>query len=178
MKKAVGYISYSHGLDGKVKIVPMVDNEQFKDIILKKETIFLINENNIIENLKLDIFAFNGKIFICRIVGVNSIEQAKYFLKKEIYIEVENDEDFIDAESLIGYDVISYYNNNIIGKVIDCGDYGSGMLIEVKLLNTNISINNKNKPKKQQSEFYLCNKEVITKIDIQNKQIIVKNYNN
>ena len=33
MKKPIGYISYSHGLDGKVKIVPMVSSRDFKEYI-------------------------------------------------------------------------------------------------------------------------------------------------
>lgn len=179
MKKAIGYISYSHGLDGKVKIVPMIDNEQFKEIIYNKNKVFYTNENNIAESIQLDIIAFNCKVFICKIVNISSIEETKRFLKKEIYIDIEDDE-FIDAENLIGYDVISYYNNSIIGKVVDCGDYGSGMLLEIELLNNNNkkNIKSKKQKKKQQNEFYLCNKETITKIDIKNKQIVIKTYDN
>ncbi len=177
MKRAIGYISYSHGLDGKVKIVPMVDIEQFKEIIYNKEPIFYINENNNTENIHLDIVAFNGKVFICKIIGISSIEEAKKILKKEIYTDIE-DNDFIDAESLIGFDVLSYYHKTIIGKVVDCGDYGSGMLIEIELLNNKYNNIKNKKQKKPKNEFYLCNKEIIKNIDTKNKQIVIKNYNN
>ena len=28
MKKSIGYISYTHGLDGKVKLVPMINIDE------------------------------------------------------------------------------------------------------------------------------------------------------
>ena len=37
MKKPIGYISYTHGLDGKVKIVPMVSKNDFENYIKHNE---------------------------------------------------------------------------------------------------------------------------------------------
>ena len=158
MKKTIGYISYTHGLDGKVKIVPMVSNIDFEKYIKNNNKIYIDDEKK--NEIEIEIFAFTGKIFLCKIKDVNSIEKAKNFLKKEIFVEVEED-DFIDAEKLINFDVFTE-KNEFYGKVIDCGDYGAGMLIEVEL--------NKNK----KSEFYLCNKENILKIYWKNKNIIIK----
>ena len=40
VKKSIGYISYTHGLDGKVKIVPMVPCDEFEDLIENNQPIF------------------------------------------------------------------------------------------------------------------------------------------
>ena len=173
MKKSIGYISYTHGLDGKVKLVPMINIDEIKNILNSKRVIYYDAESDKEISIKMDIFAFNGKIFICKIDGVNIIDDAKQFLKKEVYIKCE-DNDFIDAELLIGYNVFSFSDNDLmLGKVVDCGDYGAGMLIEVE------KIDNKNNKisKKNESEFYLCNRETIISIDKKNKSIIIKDYN-
>lgn len=165
MKKPIGYISYTHGLDGKVKIVPMVANNNFSEIINNKTAIYIktVQKDESYKTIDLSIFAFTGKIFLCKIANVDNIDKAKAFTKKEIFIDVD-DRDFIDAETLLNFDVYNQ-NNKHLGIVVDYGDYGAGMLIEVV---------DEKKNKKNKSNFYQCNKDVVLKVDNENKKIIIK----
>ena len=154
MKKTIGYISYTHGLDGKVKIVPMVSKNEFEDCI-KNDDIFLNNKTE--QKLKIDIFAYNGKIFICKIDGICDIDSAKNITKNEIFINTREDDNFIDPEIIQDFDVYLNNDKKKYGKVID---YGNGNLIEVLT-------------KKNKSEFYKCDKKTISKIDEINKFIVI-----
>ena len=164
MQKPIGYVSYTHGLDGKVKVVPMVAKEEFENFI-KNNDIFLSSG----EKISLSIFAFNGKVFICKIEGYDNIDKAKVLLKHEILVEVVEDNDYIDAEKLIGFVVLTKTGEQY-GKVVDCGDYGGGMLIEIELIGKN------NKQKIKKSEFYQCNKDSILSVDYSKKVIKISNY--
>ena len=86
MKKAIGYISYTHGLDGKVKVVPMINPEEFKQVVLSSldglENAIFYKDNDEYKNIQLSISAFNGKTFICKLTNIDNVEQAQYFLKK------------------------------------------------------------------------------------------------
>ena len=161
MIKPIGYISYTHGLDGKVKIVPMISNIDFEKVI-QNNKIFLSNKMEV----KISISAFNGKVFICKIDGYDNIDKVKSLLKKEIFVEVEEDTDYIDAEKLVGFNVFTTANK-LYGKVVDCGDYGAGMLIEVELLQQ------KTIKKKKQNEFYICDKNNILSINYQDKSLVL-----
>jgi len=154
MKKAIGYISYTHGLDGKVKIVPMVKKHQFEELI-KNNDIFCREKK-----IEMSIFAFTGKVFICNIKGITKIEQAQKIIKNEIYTDI-NDDNLIDAMQILNFNV--YIDTNIYyGKIVDYGDYGNGIVIEIKLDKTG------------KSEFYKCDKSNIIDIDFKKKSILLK----
>ena len=137
------------------------------------ENAIFYKDNDEYKNIQLSISAFNGKTFICKLTNIDNIEQAQFFLKKEIFIEVVDD-DYIEPEMLIGFTAVDSKTKKDIGKVIDYGDYGSGMLIEIQLN----QLDNKKKPNKQstKSEFYLCNRDFIKKIDFDRHTICVKTY--
>ena len=158
IKKPIGYISYTHGLDGKVKIVPMVEKNAFENY-LQNKVIFLDNEDH--QRLNITIVAFNGKIFLCKIDNINNIEEAKKLTKHEIYIDAKNDE-YINPESLVGFDVYLHNSQNIkYGSVVDFGNYGAGDLIEIKTTHNKM-------------EYYQCNTANIVKINTKNKSIILQ----
>ena len=160
MKKPIGYISYTHGLDGKVKIVPLVSNEKFKHYI-QNNAVF-IDYNNQQTFIKITIFAFTGKIFICKIENITNIETAKHITKKEIFIETNKDDDYINPQNLINYNVfLDIDKNKIYGKILSYGDYGCGDVVEI--------ITPKGK-----REYYICNKSNILDIDKDKKYIILK----
>ena len=127
VKKPIGYISYTHGLDGKVKIVPMVPYDEFEDLIENNQPIF----DDKGAPMEVSIFAFNGKVFLCRIEGVNDIDTAKKLTKHEIFVEVEDDE-YIDPETLMGKEIYDKQTKQLLGKVVDYGDFGGGMLVLAK----------------------------------------------
>ena len=159
MNRIIGYISYTHGLDGKVKVVPAIDCVLFEKYV-KNNQIFISDIQS--KEIKVDIVAFNGKSFICKIDGINTIEDAKSILKKNIYIETEEDDDYIDPESILNFDVFVENEKTLYGKIVDFGDYGSGNLIEVKLSNN------------RTSEFYMCNKVDILNINQEKHYIVIK----
>ena len=127
VKKPIGYISYTHGLDGKVKIVPMVPCDEFENLIENNQPIF----DDKGAPMEVSIFAFNGKVFLCRIEGVNDIDAAKKLTKHEIFIEVADDE-YIDPETLMGKEIYDKQTKQPLGKVVDYGDFGGGMLVLAK----------------------------------------------
>ena len=177
MKKPIGYISYTHGLDGKVKIVPMIEPDEFQNIVANSlsgeaQKIFF-QEDDKYNNINIFISAFNGKSFICKINNIENIEDVKSFLKKEIFIDAEDD-DYIDPEKLIGFVAFDYKTKQEIGNVVDFGDHGGGMLIEIEIVNLNAE---KMVKKNTKSEFYLCNRDFIKKIDVNRKMIFINKYN-
>ena len=112
---------------------------------------------------KINIFAFNGKSFICRIDGINNIDEAQKLTKKEIKISVDNNKE-INAEIFVGFNVFLKDNNNTsqkYGKVIDYGNYGANDLLEIKTL-------------KGKSDFIACDKANFVDIDYKNKIIVLK----
>ncbi len=216
MKRPVGYISYTHGLDGKVKIVPLVpigdfrrylddgriyiDSGAWQRVVVKEketeketekdkkvagergnrktkgESDEIDDENREYTEIHMSIFAFDGRIFLCRIKHVDDIDTAKIVVKNEIFVDVDEDEDYIDAERIIGFNVYTNHGGDVLntvraskkrcdkslyGKVVDCGDYGCGMLIEIELTNG-------------KSEFIACNKTNIICIDRDEKSIVIR----
>ncbi len=158
MKKAIGYISYTHGLDGKVKIVPLVPKNDFENYISTNQ---IKIDNGLDEMLSLSIFAFTGKIFLCKVDNINNIDDAKKILKHEIFIELDDDS-YINPESLLNFDVFLVdKKKEKYGKIVDFGNYGAGDLIEVETI-------------KGKREFYLCNKNYIVNIDKNKRSIMLK----
>ena len=162
MRRAIGYISYTHGLKGNVKIVPMIDD--FAEIIDELDGQVLLKNDDI---LTINIKSFDGKVFLCGIDGVENIDEAKKFTKQEIFADFEDDDGYIDAEKLIGFDVFDKNNGEKYGNVVDCGNYGDGMLIEVKLLKSKVGM---------KSEFYKCNTDNIFDINYEAKTLSIKPY--
>jgi len=166
MKKAIGYISYTHGLDGKIKIVPAVSREEFEKHISNDEIMLngtIVDEDGVNRLLQMSIFAFNGKSFICRVKGVNDIQNATKLTKHEIFVNVSTDDDYIDPEFLLNFDVFITTKKGKYGKIVDFGNYGSGNLIKVRTI-------------EGRHEFYFCSKKSIVCIDEQEKSVIIKTF--
>lgn len=165
-KKAIGYISYAHGLDGKVKIVPFVLKEKFEEYILNNEIILDDDDYNVVS---IKIFAFTGKVFLCKIDGISNIEMTRRVVKRKIFVKESEYSDVINPEFLVGFDVFLLKTHKKednekplkYGKVVDYGDYGAGDLIEVETQNG-------------KREFFLCNKNVISDINLKNKSLVIR----
>ena len=166
MKKAIGYISYTHGLDGKIKIVPAVSREEFEKHVSNNEIMLngtIVDEDGVNKPLQMSIFAFNGKSFICKVKGINDIQNATKLTKHEIFVNASADDDYIDPEFLLNFDVFITTKKKKYGKIVDFGNYGSGNLIKVRTT-------------EGRHEFYFCNKRSIVRIDEQAKSVTIKTF--
>ena len=158
MRKAIGYLSYTHGLDGKIKVVPMVSPTDFRKYLLHNSIYF---ETRPSEPIRINIFAFTGKIFICRIDGIDNVALAKKNTKQEIIADINTQEEYINPTDLLHYEVfLTTDNSQKYGTIVNYGNYGSGNVIEVFTLN-------------KKREYYLCTNEYIINVDTKNKSIIL-----
>ena len=124
----VGSIVGLHGLKGYLKIKSFLENP--KDIFKFDE--YFIN------NLSFSslLLKFNKKsVFICELVGINSMEEAKNFVKADIFIFrsslPETDEDEIYLNDLISFNV-ELETGLYLGELVKFYDFGGGPIIGVK----------------------------------------------
>ena len=123
-----GSILGLHGLKGYIKVKSFLENP--KDLFNFDK--YLIN-NISFSSL---ILKFNKKsFFICELVGINSTEEAKNFVKADIFIcrssLPETDEDEIYLNDLISFNV-ELESGLCLGKLIKFYDFGGGPIIAVK----------------------------------------------
>ena len=124
----VGSIVGLHGLKGYLKVKSFLENP--KDIF-KFDEYF-------IKNLSFSsiLLKFNKKsVFICELSGINSMEEAKNFVKADIFIcrssLPETDEDEIYLNDLISFNV-ELESGLCLGELIKFYDFGGGPIIAVK----------------------------------------------
>jgi 16S rRNA processing protein RimM len=145
----------THGLNGE--IVARCDFENPKGFT----GTFFIKENNKMIAFPVKITGFlNGGNIIIKCGEINSIEEARKIIKKEIYISRSElptlDTGEYYACDLIGLEVWNIKNNQKIGIVVDLVDFGSGPNIEVKNL-------------QEKLEYYVFNNS--TKVELDSKVI-------
>jgi 16S rRNA processing protein RimM len=124
----VGSIVGLHGLKGYFKVKSFLENP--KDIFKFGE--YFIDKLSFSSIL----FKFNKKsVFICELEGINSIEEAKKFVNKDIFIcrlsLPEIDEDEIYLNDLISFNV-ELETGLCLGELIKFYDFGGGPIIAVK----------------------------------------------
>ena len=122
----VGSIVGLHGLKGYLKVKSFLENP--KDIFKFDE--YIINKFSSI-SLK-----FNKKsVFICELEGINSIEESKKFVNKDIFISrlslPKTDKDEIYLNDLISYNV-ELESGLCLGELVKFYDFGAGPIIGVK----------------------------------------------
>ncbi len=117
-----------HGLKGYIKVKSFLENP--KDIFnFDKYFINKISFSSIL-------LKFSKKsVFICELEGINSIEEAKNFVKADIFIcrssLPETDEDEIYLNDLISFNVELEYGL-CLGEIVKFYDFGGGPIIGVK----------------------------------------------
>ena len=126
-----GTIIGLHGLKGYVKVKSFLENP--RDIFNYNE--YFINEISFNSLL----LKFNKKsIFICELSGINSMEEAKNFVKADIFIcrssLPETDQDEIYLNDLISFNV-ELESGLCLGELIKFYDFGGGPIIAVKHCN-------------------------------------------
>ena len=123
-----GSILGLHGLKGYIKVKSFLENP--KDIFnFDKYFINKINFSSLI-------LKFNKKsIFICELVGINSLEKAKNFVKADIFIcrssLPETDGDEIYLNDLKSFNV-ELESGLCLGELVKFYDFGGGPIIGVK----------------------------------------------
>ena len=117
-----------HGLKGYIKVKSFLENP--KDLFNFDK--YFINKVSF-SYLQLK---FNKKsIFICELPSINSMEEAKNFVKADIFIcrssLPETDEDEIYLNDLISFNV-ELESGLCLGEVVKFYDFGGGPIIGVK----------------------------------------------
>ena len=117
-----------HGLKGYIKVKSFLENP--KDLFNFDK--YFINKVNF-SSLQLK---FNKKsFFICELSGINSMEEAKNFVKADIFIcrssLPEIDEDEIYLNDLISFNV-ELDSGLCLGEFVKFYDFGGGPIIAVK----------------------------------------------
>ena len=124
----VGSIVGLHGLKGYLKVKSFLENP--KDIFKFDE--YFINKLCFSSIL----LKFNKKsVFICELVGIKSIEEAKKFVNNDIFIYKSSlpktDKDEIYLNDLISFNV-ELESGLYLGKLVKFYDFGGGPIIGVK----------------------------------------------
>ena len=124
----VGSIVGLHGLKGYLKVKSFLENP--KDIFKFGE--YFIDRFSFSSIL----LKFNKKsVFICELEGINSIEEAKKFVNKDIFIcrlsLPKTDKDEIYLNDLISFNV-ELESGLYLGELVKFYDFGGGPIIGVK----------------------------------------------
>ena len=124
----VGSIVGLHGLKGYLKVKSFLENP--KDIFKFGE--YFIDKFSFSSIL----LKFNKKsVFICELVGINSIEEAKKFVNNDIFIYKSSlpktDKDEIYLNDLISFNV-ELESGLYLGELVKFYDFGGGPIIGVK----------------------------------------------
>ena len=123
-----GSIIGLHGLKGYIKVKSFLENP--KDIFNFNE--YFINE---LSFNCLSLKFYKKSVFICELVGINSIEKAKKFLNKNIFISRSSfpkiDKDEIYLNDLISFNV-ELESGLYLGELVKFYDFGGGTIIGVK----------------------------------------------
>ena len=151
----IGRILGVHGVKGFVKIKSYLEEPDdifnFKEIFINKKKFKRIN------------FKFRKKTnIIVELEGVNSLDEAKYFvnldilINKELLPKLKNKEFYLN--DLISFDVKSEAGH-ALGKITGFLDFGGGLIAEVK--------------RENKSELLPFSDEFIVKIDNKSNLIII-----
>ena len=117
-----------HGLKGYIKVKSFLENP--KDLFnFDKYFINKIIFSSLLLKFKKKSF------FICELAGINSMEEAKNFVKEDIFIFrsslPEIDEDEIYLNDLISFNV-ELESGLFLGELVKFYDFGGGLIIGVK----------------------------------------------
>ena len=152
----IGCFLGAHGIKGEVKV------KSFTEI---PENIFSFNEiftESSQNSIKLKFIRKLKQIFICKIENVETRTDAENFIGLKLFISRKSlpklkDKEFYHSD-LLNFAVYNL-NKESFGKVISLGDFGAGLLVEVK---------------KNKKTFYLpMGKNFLKKIDYKDKKIIL-----
>jgi len=116
----------THGLKGEIKVISYC--EPLENILTFSE--FFLEDKSSLEIS----FVSSSRSFIAKIENINSIDDVREFVNKEIFVsaeEIRQDDDAIYWNDLIGCDVIDQ-NSNLLGKIHKLENHGASDLIFIE----------------------------------------------
>jgi 16S rRNA processing protein RimM len=116
----------THGLKGEIKVISYCDP---LENILTFSKFFLEDKSS----LEIS-FVSTSRSFIAKIKNINSIDDVREFVNKEIFVsaeEIRQDDDAIYWNDLIGCDVLDQ-NSNLLGKIHKLENHGASDLIFIE----------------------------------------------
>lgn len=120
----IGYFSKTHGIKGELVLKHSV-NFTIEDV----KAIFIETATGKAPYFVKEIKSSNNGLIVC-LEDINSIEKAKSFVGKSVFIHSE----FVDltsqADDWIGFEVIDNIHGNL-GKIINVNDSGSQTLVTI-----------------------------------------------
>lgn len=159
-----GKIVNTHGIKGEVKIYPYTDN---LEAILKLKSIYLGNEISENESgkemIKVKSIKIHKNMFIAMLENIDSMEKAEKLKDKYVFKELEKAEDLEEDE---------YYVKDLIGLNVYLED-GEEFGIVKDVMNTGANDIYTISTKSHGEVLIPAIKDVVKKIDIENKKIYI-----
>ena len=148
---AIGKIINSHGIQGNVKISIYNSVDSFK-----KNKLFFGDYSP----LNLKIISKKSNIIICKIKGINSINDVDSIKNNEIFtiLSEELNIDEYYHKDLIELKVLDV-NRNVIGKITNVENFGASDLIEISFKN-------------QKCELYDFSSKIFLEVNLEEKYVI------
>lgn len=158
----IGQIIGTHGIKGTLKIKPLTDDiMRFSE--LKK--VYMTIKKELIE-FSIEEVKYNNNTVLLKLKDIDTIESAQAY--KGVYLQIDRKDSVELPENsyfivdLIGLQVYDEENNELLGKIEDIYNTGSNDIYVVRNEITGKQI------------LLPAIKDVIKKIDIENKKIVVK----
>jgi 16S rRNA processing protein RimM len=124
-----GKITSTHGIRGEVKIYPYTDDV---DNILSLKKIYIEEKGYKVSSIK-----FHKNMFIAKLIGINTVEEAETFRNKLVQREIDEseelDEDTYYIKDLIGLDVY-LEKGELFGKIKDVFQTGANDVYVIRTL--------------------------------------------
>ncbi|HBD94359.1 MAG: 16S rRNA processing protein RimM [Spirochaetes bacterium GWF1_31_7] len=157
----IGFIKKPHGIKGELKVLPLSDGfERFKK--LKK---ILIEKNGEYVSISIESVKCMNDEVVMKFQGVSDRDCADTYRDYYIYVEREEaaelDEWEFYTQDLI--DLPVYYQEQLIGTVVDVQNFGANDNIEIKM--------NDGK-----TVYYPFHRDFLEKVDVNNKIIQISQY--
>lgn len=128
----IGKITNTHGIKGEVKILSDI---KYKNLVFKKNQELIVNNDTLIINT----YRVHKNYDMVTFIGINDINDVLKYKGKDVYANIEKDDNIMFKEDYIGKDI---YTDKKIGTVIDVVNNGAQDLLVVEYNNRKCYIPN------------------------------------
>ena len=151
-----GKITSTHGIRGEVKIYPYTDDV---DNILSLKKIYIEEKGYKVSSIR-----FHKNMFIAKLVGINTVEDAEAFRNKLVQREIDKNEELEEdtyyIKELIGLDVY-LENGELFGKIKDVFQTGANDVYVIETMD-------------QKEVLIPAIKSVVKDVDISGNKMIIE----